>query len=94
MLQAAVKALAEITKKPVPPRVKDFYGEGEIFELSKDYLIPKPNDPRVLVDVSMAIAKAACSERVSKKEMDFDIYQKELLELAEKIHGYSIENLY
>ncbi len=94
MLQAAVKALAEITKKPVPPRVKDFYGKGEVFELSKDYLIPKPNDPRVLVDVSMAIARAASEEKVAKKQMDFDAYQKELCELAEKIHGYSISDLY
>ncbi len=94
MLMAAVKALATLAKKPVPEAVKSFYEKGEVFDFGPDYLIPKPNDPRVLVDVSLAIATAACDLGVARKKIHKKEYKQQLIELAEKIHGFSIKNIY
>jgi malate dehydrogenase (oxaloacetate-decarboxylating)(NADP+) len=94
MLLAAVRALADLTKKPVPASVKSFFDETEVFEFGPQYLIPKPNDPRVLVDVSLAIAATACKLGVARKKIDTESYRKELIALAEKLHGVDISKLY
>ena len=58
MMSAATKALAELAKAAVSQSVAAAYG-GEVFEFGPEYLIPKPFDPRVLLYVAPAVAKAA-----------------------------------
>src|SRR5579872_1061409 len=65
MKLAAVKALAELAKKPVPDMVNMAYNEKNI-SFGKDYIIPKPIDPRLLTTVSPAVAKAAIESGVAK----------------------------
>ncbi len=72
---AATRALAELTKEPVPDSVASAYG-GAGISFGKDYLIPKPLDPRLLVRISTAVAKAAIESGVAGREItDWDAYQ-------------------
>lgn len=76
---AAVKALANLTKQPVPAEVYDAYGKDVKFEFGKEYFIPKPFDPRLLEKVSTAVAKAAIDSGVAQcKITDWDAYKAEL----------------
>ena len=77
MKMAAVKALAELAKEPVPEDVKAAYC-GEDFSFGPEYLIPKPFDSRVLYYLSPAIAKAAMDSGVARKEIDIEQYTIEL----------------
>jgi malate dehydrogenase (oxaloacetate-decarboxylating)(NADP+) len=78
MKLAAVKALAELTKKPVPDSVNTTYGEKNL-SFGPTYLIPKPMDPRLLVTVSSAVAKAAVKSKVAKYPItDWDAYEEQL----------------
>src|SRR5512146_1533574 len=63
MKLAASNALAELARQPVPDNVCAAYG-GQRFEFGRDYIIPKPFDPRVLVWEAYAVAKAACETGV------------------------------
>ena len=65
MKMAAVKALAELTKKPVPDIVNMAYNEKSII-FGNNYIIPKPLDPRLLATVAPAVAKAAMESGVAK----------------------------
>ncbi len=56
---AAVKAIAELAREPVPQSVVDSYEGIDKLEFGPDYIIPKPNDPRLLGKVSAAVARAA-----------------------------------
>ena len=58
MKMAAVKAIADLAKVPVLQSVKDAYGIDEL-SFGPEYIIPKPNDPRLLGRVADAVAKAA-----------------------------------
>ncbi len=62
---AAVKALAALTKEPVPQNVLDAYGVDKL-EFGKDYIIPKPFDPRLQDYVPKAVAEAAIDTGVAK----------------------------
>jgi len=78
MKLAAVYALAELAKEPVPDFVSKAYGESNI-QFGKDYLIPKPLDPRLITAISPAVAKAAIESKVARQEiMDWDEYHSEL----------------
>lgn len=78
---AAAMALAQLAKESVPSEVCKAYGVDEI-KFSKDYIIPKPFDPRVLLVVAPAVAKAAIKDGVSLvKELDEDLYIQSLKEL-------------
>jgi len=78
MKLAAVNAIADLTKEPVPIEVSEAYGEKNI-SFGKDMIIPKPNDNRLITWVSMAVAKAAMASGVAKKHIsDWDAYEKEL----------------
>jgi malate dehydrogenase (oxaloacetate-decarboxylating)(NADP+) len=78
MKLAAVKALAELTKEPVPDIVNKAYGDDTI-SFGKDYFIPKPLDPRLITTLSPAIAKAAMESGVAKIEItDWDAYALQL----------------
>jgi malate dehydrogenase (oxaloacetate-decarboxylating)(NADP+) len=80
MKMAATLALSKLAKEKVPETVIKAYG-GADFEFGKDYIIPKPFDPRVLWYVAPAVAKAAIETGVAKiKEMDWDKYEEELKE--------------
>jgi len=76
---AAVYALAELAKEDVPEEVSNAYNTKHL-TFGRDYLIPKPLDPRLITKVSAAVAKAAMESGVAKKPIaDFDKYGEELL---------------
>ncbi len=69
MKLAAVRALANLAKEEVPEEVKLAYG-GEDFKFGRNYLIPKPFDPRVLTRVTPAVAHAAMESGVARVAID------------------------
>ncbi len=78
MKLAAVKALANLTKTPVPDLVNLAYNEKTI-SFGPDYIIPKPVDPRLLSIVAPAVAKAAMESGVAKYPItDWAAYELEL----------------
>lgn len=78
MKLAAVKALAELTKTPVPDIVNMAYNENNIV-FGPNYIIPKPLDPRLISTVSPAVAKAAMESGVAKKPItNWSAYEIEL----------------
>ncbi|WP_282133949.1 NADP-dependent malic enzyme [Seonamhaeicola maritimus] len=80
MKMAAVKALARLAKEPVPEQVNVAYGETRL-TFGKDYIIPKPFDPRLIAEVPPAVAKAAIETGVAKKEIkDWEKYKDILLQ--------------
>ncbi|WP_425076088.1 NADP-dependent malic enzyme [Psychroserpens sp. S379A] len=80
MKMAAVKALAKLAKEPVPEQVNIAYGETRL-TFGRDYIIPKPFDPRLIATVPPAVAKAAIESGVSKEPIeDWDAYEEELLQ--------------
>lgn len=75
---AAVKAIAELAKQPVPEEVNIAYNANNI-RFGADYVIPKPTDPRLITEVSIAVAKAAIASGVARKVIeDWDAYREEL----------------
>ncbi len=79
MKLAAVRALAELTKDPVPDVVFQAYNIDRI-EFGRDYLIPKPLDPRLITTVSPAVAKAAMDSGIAKNPItDWSAYHQQLL---------------
>ena len=74
MKMAAVKALAELAKTPVPDIVNMAYNEKSIV-FGENYIIPKPLDPRLLATVAPAVAKAAMDSGVAKQPItNWDTY--------------------
>ena len=75
MKKAAVIALANLAKKPVPEQVNVAYGETKRLVFGKDYIIPKPFDPRLITEVPPAVAKAAIDSGVAREPIeDWDRY--------------------
>jgi len=75
---AAVKAIAELAKQPVPEEVNIAYNTNNL-RFGVDYVIPKPTDPRLITEVSVAVAKAAIESGVARKVIeDWDAYRDEL----------------
>lgn len=80
MKMAAVKALANLAKEPVPELVNIAYGETRL-TFGKEYIIPKPFDPRLIGEVPPAVAKAAIESGVAKEPIeDWEKYKESLLE--------------
>ncbi len=80
MKMAAVEALAHLAKEPVPEQVNIAYGETRL-AFGKDYIIPKPTDPRLIAEIPPAVAKAAMDSGVAKKPItDWDAYKDKLRE--------------
>ncbi|TRZ45786.1 NADP-dependent malic enzyme [Robertkochia solimangrovi] len=80
MKMAAVKALAELAKEPVPEQVNIAYGETKL-TFGREYIIPKPFDPRLIAAVPPAVAKAAIESGVAKSPItDWERYEEELLQ--------------
>ena len=85
MKMAAVKALAQLAKQPVPEQVNIAYRETKL-NFGKDYIIPKPFDPRLIVKVPIAVAKAAIASGVAEEPIDdWQLYEAEL---AERLGGH------
>jgi malate dehydrogenase (oxaloacetate-decarboxylating)(NADP+) len=79
MKQAAAAALAALTMEDVPDSVLTAYGLSSL-RFGRDYLIPKPLDPRVLLWVAPAVAKAAMESGVARRQIDIDAYRQELID--------------
>ncbi len=80
MKMAAVKALAALAKESVPEQVNIAYGETKL-NFGREYIIPKPFDPRLITMVAPAVAKAAMDSGVALHPItDWEKYEEELLE--------------
>jgi len=80
MKKAAVVALAELAKEPVPEQVNIAYGETRL-TFGSDYIIPKPFDPRLIAKIPPAVAKAAMDSGVAQFPIqDWEKYEETLLD--------------
>ena len=81
MKKAAVYAIAALAKQPVPDVVNEAYHVNN-FTFGPDYFIPKPVDPRLITEVSCAVARAAMESGVARHSItDWDAYKLHLREL-------------
>ena len=93
MKLAAVRAIADLAKQPVPEIVNEVYHVNNL-TFGREYFIPKPVDPRLLTEVSAAVARAAIESGVARKSIDdWDKYKEHLREfmgreskLTQQIH--------
>ncbi|WP_166336318.1 NADP-dependent malic enzyme [Sphingobacterium chungjuense] len=84
---AAVHAIAKLAKEPVPEEVNQAYNTNNL-RFGEDYVIPKPTDPRLITEVSIAVAKAAIESGVARKTIeDWDEYKTELRKRLGKDDG-------
>jgi malate dehydrogenase (oxaloacetate-decarboxylating)(NADP+) len=90
MKMAAAKALAQLTKVDVPDSVLSAYGLKAL-KFGRDYLIPKPLDPRVLLYVAPAVAEAAMKSGVARRHIDIEEYRNRLI--ARQGRGQIVRNL-
>ena len=78
MKLAAVNAIADLAKQPVPDVVNDVYKVNNL-TFGREYFIPKPVDPRLITEVSSAVAKAAIESGVARKKIEnWDEYKDSL----------------
>ncbi len=77
MKMAATRALAALAKEDVPDSVLRAYGL-DVLRFSRDYIIPKPLDPRVLMRLAPAVAQAAMESGVARLNIDLDAYMDSL----------------
>lgn len=78
MKLAAVRAIADLAKKPVPEAINLAYNTNNL-KFGKDYIIPKPMDQRLITVVSSAVAKAAIDSGVARQTItDWDAYREQL----------------
>ncbi len=87
MKLAAVKALADLAKLDVPDSVRKAYA-GESIQFGREYIIPKPFDPRVLLYVAPAVAQAAMDSGVARRPIE---NMEKYLESLEAMQGRSKE---
>ncbi len=84
MKLAATRALATLTKEEVPDDICRIYNVDRL-TFGRDYLIPKPFDPRVLVWEASAVAEAAMKTGVAEKPVDLKEYRRQLEERAKRL---------
>jgi malate dehydrogenase (oxaloacetate-decarboxylating)(NADP+) len=86
MKLAATFALAELARRgeAVPEAVRTAY-PGESFDFGTEYIIPKPFDPRVLLYVAPAVAKAAMDTGVARQPIDLKDYESKLQQMLGEI---------
>ncbi len=77
MKVAAARALADLAKRDVPDAVMKAYGDQPL-QYGPEYILPKPVDPRVLFEVSSAVAGAAMDSGVARDEVDLEEYRQAL----------------
>ena len=87
MKMAAAKSLAALAHEDVPDSVLTAYGEPAI-KFGRDYLIPKPLDPRVLLWMAPAVAQAAMESGVARRQIDLEEYKQILI--ARQGHGQQV----
>ena len=93
MKLAAARAIADLARRPVPDIVNRAYHVRN-FTFGPDYFIPKPVDPRLITEVSMAVAKAAIESGVARKVItDWKAYRQHLRELM-GLESKLTQNLY
>jgi len=81
MKLAAVNAIADLAKQPVPDVVNDVYKVNNL-TFGPSYFIPKPVDPRLITEVSAAVAKAAMDSGVARTQItDWTAYKQQLRQL-------------
>ena len=85
MKMAAVEALAQLAKQSVPEQVNIAYEETKL-NFGVDYIIPKPFDPRLIVKVPVAVAKAAITSGVAQEPIEN--WERYEAELAERLGGH------
>ncbi|MWG33485.1 NADP-dependent malic enzyme [Halomarina oriensis] len=73
MKVAAAEALADLARQDVPDAVVEAYGDQPL-QFGPEYIIPKPLDPRVLLEVAPAVARAAMDSGVARRTVDLDAY--------------------
>ncbi len=80
MKLAAVEAIADLAKQPVPEQVNIVYDEINL-SYGTDYILPKPFDPRLIYEISPAVAKAAMESGVAQEPIeDWDKYKAQLMD--------------
>lgn len=84
MKAAACHALADLAREDVPEAVAEAYDKSHI-AFGPDYIIPKPFDPRALLRVAPAVARAAIDEGVARRDVDLTDYEERL----ERLQGIS-----
>jgi malate dehydrogenase (oxaloacetate-decarboxylating)(NADP+) len=89
MKLAACRALARLAHEDVPDSVLSSYGLQNL-KYGPEYLIPKPFDPRVLLWVAPAVAKAAMESGVARREIDIAAYRDDLI--RRQGHGEQFRN--
>jgi malate dehydrogenase (oxaloacetate-decarboxylating)(NADP+) len=89
MKLAATEALAALTKEDIPDSVLSAYGLTSL-KFGRDYLIPKPLDPRVLLYVAPAVANAAMRSGVARRQIDIVDYRNGLI--ARQGRGQIVRN--
>jgi malate dehydrogenase (oxaloacetate-decarboxylating)(NADP+) len=90
---AAAKAIADLAKEDVPDEVVAAYG-GERPKFGKNYIIPSPFDPRLIRNVSAAVAEAAMKSGVAQKKIeDFSAYKDNLTARLDPSVGF-LQNIY
>ncbi|MFW5748341.1 MAG: NADP-dependent malic enzyme [Chloroflexota bacterium] len=89
MKMAAARALARLAHEDVPDSVLSAYGLKQL-RFGRNYLIPKPFDPRVLLYVAPAVAQAAMDSGVARREIDMQAYRRELI--ARQGHGQLVRS--
>jgi len=93
MKMAAVRAIADLARRPVPDIVNRAYHVRN-FTFGPEYFIPKPVDPRLITEVSMAVAKAAIESGVARRIItDWKAYRQQLRELMGQETKFT-QNLY
>ena len=90
MKLAAARALAALAREDVPDSVLTAYGLSSL-KFGRDYLIPKPLDPRVLLWVAPAVAQAAMNSGVARRNIDLEDYRMEML--RRQGHGQTVRAL-
>ncbi len=84
MKLSAVHAIADLAKEPVPPVVNTAYDKTDM-HFGRDYILPKPLDPRLLTSVAPAVARGAMESGVARRPItDWDKYEEKL----RKMMGY------
>ncbi len=81
MKRAAAYAIADLARQPVPLSVQRVYQREGLLKFGRDYLIPKPNDPRALAIVASAVAETAMISGVAHHHIDILAYRERLTTL-------------
>ena len=86
MKLAVTRALAGLAKEAVPDSVCKAYGVPKL-QFGPEYIVPKPFDPRALVWVASAVARAAMQSGVARQTIDVEEYRKQLDQLGTRLQG-------